>query len=328
MSVILLTGVATMAVQQHIAHENARRDDIFRIDNDGNRRLETRGGQTDLDDSMRERADNFLPDRDQARQEQWDAWLETEAGQKAKAEWQEAEAERKAEWEEAEAERKAEWEDELARREAYPDIYGCPTELGEFEAGEFEHGEFDLVVPELYAVRGARLRCDKGTHIRRLNLPKDHGVYITGSPMVHKHDCVPGDDANIATFGVCEAPRRDRIRPVPPTIILKRRKYNEYTGEIMETEEDLPNVRGLACKPQIAGYWLNTHDDTRIVDNGDNISLDVFLEDSEHGYPAVTTESILVCACGGIIDIVDSGQNLKQRIEDYEAGLFDEAESS
>ena len=151
-------------------------------DSEGNTRLSTMGSHEEMDDSVQERGNDFLAERDQARQE-----------------W----------WEQEQQRRKAKLQEELARREAYPDIYGCPDELEPFEREE-------LFIPELYAVRDAKLRCTKDIHIRKLNLPKDHGIYITGEPMVHKLDCVPGDDENITTFGVCESPDIYLLKPRPP----------------------------------------------------------------------------------------------------------------
>jgi len=175
-------------------------------------------------------------------------------------------------------------------------------------------GEY-LFIPELYLVRGANLRCDKGTHIRKLNIPKDHAAYITREPMIHKLDCVPSDKENITTFGVCESDDIYNLSPRPPTITLQRRKYNEHNGDLMDSEEDLGNVRGPACTPTIVGTWMRTHNDTRIVDNGDKdpTDKDKDNDDPTKGYPAATTESFLVCYCGGFISPVSCGQNFDLR---------------
>jgi len=89
----------------------------------------------------------------------------------------------------------------------------------------------------------------------------------------------------------------------------------------MDDDKDLGNVRGLACTPTIIGYWLGTHDDTRIVDNADKDSYDKRKsnDDPSKGYPAVTTESVLACRCDGYIEVVDSGQNLNERSDGTEA---------
>ena len=60
-----------------------------------------------------------------------------------------------------------------------------------------------------YLTRGARLKCSEGTHTRRLNIPKDHGLRIIaadqydGHPYVTCQDCEVGDDKNICYFGIC-----------------------------------------------------------------------------------------------------------------------------
>ncbi|MCL1924629.1 MAG: DUF4280 domain-containing protein [Defluviitaleaceae bacterium] len=196
-------------------------------------------------------------------------------------------------------------EDFLAEREE------ARAEHAEYlrESEEHDFGEEDeLFIQEEYLVRGADLFCTYGSHTRKLNLPKCHGVYITDAPVIHELDCVPIE--NISSFGVCSAAGITNVNPTPPNVLLEKTIYNEY-GEAVGTE----NVRGRACTPQIASTWLNTYDDTRIVDNGRHNPSDR-LQDEPEGYPAVTTESFIVCACGGIIQPITSGQNREEVIHE------------
>ncbi|MCL1924197.1 MAG: DUF4280 domain-containing protein [Defluviitaleaceae bacterium] len=189
----------------------------------------------------------------------------------------------------------------------------------------------DVPFPDPYLVRGARLRCTYGTHTRKLNLPICHGVYITKGgelatnhaegrhPMIHEKDCKPGEGSegfNISSFGVCQAPN-------PPagarTVRLELQdEYGEGTGQ---------NVRGPACMPQIASFWMNTHKKTRIYDNDGSkgprsgrgilppsegsVPRDIRNIGTE-SYAAVTLASVLPCVCGGMIFPIDSGQNNEQ----------------
>jgi len=109
-----------------------------------------------------------------------------------------------------------------------------------------------------YLVRGACLECSCGSHPRKLNLPKCHGVYITGHPMIHQFDSVPIE--NIAPFGMC-------------------------------------SILQAPCVPATLAGWVNVHERTLIRDN-----------DSRTPYPSVTTDSFLICAVGGIIEPLNSGQ--------------------
>ena len=181
--------------------------------------------------------------------------------------------------------------------------------------------EGEMFIPERYLVRGANLYCSHGSHVRKLNLPKCHGVYITREPMVHELDCIPGDTNNISTFGICEADGIKALTPKPPTLTLKLAVYDDF-GNKKETDEDLGNITGTACMPMIAGgKWLNTYDKSRIVDNGDKDPGDKDKDNNDpgKGYPAVTTESFLICTCGGIIEPISCGQNnIEVGIEDYE----------
>jgi len=171
----------------------------------------------------------------------------------------------------------------------------------------FEIDLDDFKIPECYLVRGADLHCTHGSHTRKLNQPRCHGVYITKEPMIHKLDCVPGDFQNISSFGVCDSPSIKNAVPLPPTVTLKLVGYDEDGKPI----PDLGNVKGRACMPMIAGTWLNVYEETRIVDNGDKDPADKHKENSSmsKGYPAATTESFLVCIHGGIIRPLSSGQH-------------------
>lgn len=122
-----------------------------------------------------------------------------------------------------------------------------------------------------YLVRGAMLVCNKGSHPRRLNLPKSHGLYVLDKPLINENDC--GED-NISYFGVCSS-------ETPP-------KGAETVNLIAYGEDadkrDAKKVQGLKCCPDIVGKWSDVHGQT------------------------VTTNSCLVCACGGLITPATSGQ--------------------
>ncbi|WP_297430452.1 DUF4280 domain-containing protein [Clostridium sp.] len=52
-----------------------------------------------------------------------------------------------------------------------------------------------------YIARGAKMRCSKGSGVVMINLPKSHGTYINGKPIMIKTDRVVG--TNIGNFGTC-----------------------------------------------------------------------------------------------------------------------------
>ena len=121
---------------------------------------------------------------------------------------------------------------------------------------------------EAYVVRGAKLRCDKGSHCRLINLPKSHGSYVDGKPIMAEDDCKFG--TNIMSFGICQIPKGEEITLVG---------------------EDGKPVTGSPCVANILGKWQKTKTG--------------FLAD---GSSALTTESYMICMQGGIITIVESGQ--------------------
>lgn len=132
-----------------------------------------------------------------------------------------------------------------------------------------------------YVVRGAMLYCEKGTHPRRLNLPKCHGVYLLDKPMIRKNDCIA--EKNISSFGVCTA---DTPPDGAEEILLG--------GYVLEGEDAdmVEDVFGFACKPDIIGEWRSVNHKSCVTGE----------------FPAVTIDSYLVCACGGLIKIATSGQ--------------------
>jgi hypothetical protein len=158
--------------------------------------------------------------------------------------------------------------------------------------------------PEEYLVRGAYLACTYGTHHRRLNLPRSHGVYIKDRDhcLMNAADCKPGEGQgyNIPPFGICRAPgfpRGDK-----PTVLLKTETKNPLTGEpyrdgngrTVNAEE---NVKGCRCEAAfVDNLWQNTHSKTLVHLKGEPL------------YPALTTNSCLVCEYGGLVYPINSGQ--------------------
>lgn len=141
----------------------------------------------------------------------------------------------------------------------------------------------------VYLVRGALLKCTCGTHPRRVNLTLCHGLKILGNPILYEIDCMVGDEENITSFGVCKS----ETPPESEEVLLK-----EYT--VPGDTESGKNVKGKLCTPKIIGTWMDTKEDTMIAQNG-----------TTNEFPAVSTHSFLVCACGGLIEPQTSGQEYK-----------------
>lgn len=137
-----------------------------------------------------------------------------------------------------------------------------------------------------YVVRGALLRCRYGSHCRRLNLPRCHGVYTLKKPMLFKADHIAGK--NIPSFGVCSSPVNKTGGSVRYVKDVPRNPDGSPTGGAAEG-----TVTGTPCTPIIVNVWDDTHDDTRI---------------GAENEPALTTRSFLVCKYNGLIEIWRSGQ--------------------
>ncbi|SEJ78576.1 protein of unknown function [Propionispira arboris] len=85
-----------------------------------------------------------------------------------------------------------------------------------------------------YIVEGATVRCNMGEKPTRLQLPKDHGMYFMGKPLLNEQDCVAG--VNVLPFGHCK-----RIGTCKPLLSFKWEetqsdtKIDEHPGLIMDS---------------------------------------------------------------------------------------------
>ena len=154
-----------------------------------------------------------------------------------------------------------------------------------------------------YLVRGAELMCSQGSNKRMMNLSPCHGVYIKTHAVVHELDCIQGDEENITWFGICTP------------------------GEELETEQiqligdDGKTCHGKKCKPHILGTWMESYDQTKIVDNGNKLPK----EDGEiEGCNTLTMDSFLVCKHGGIIMPINSGQDREVSAEEFDYATEEE----
>ncbi len=176
--------------------------------------------------------------------------------------------------------------------------------ITEYLANHSETGSLE------YLVRGATLVCRNGSHKRRINLKKCHGVYIGSHPLIHELDCVPGDNYNIAMFGVCQPTGGPGV--------------SRETVSYVKTEENSRDgssgtVTGEKCTPVIIGVWQDTYPSTRIVDNGlknpEDRARAWSRMETPCGEATVTCNSFLVCKYGGLIEPIDSGQNVENEDE-------------
>ena len=159
-----------------------------------------------------------------------------------------------------------------------------------------------------YLVRGALLHCRCGSYARRLNLSKDHAIYMTEHPVIHELNCICGEGENITPFGVCRSTRPAETEIITCAKDVPRGPNGEPTGPA-PSGVDI----GRKCSPVIVDLkWTNTYQKTRIVDNGEHNPGDRALAKSimgaAIGEATVTTLSFLVCKYGGLIEPYTSGQ--------------------
>lgn len=186
------------------------------------------------------------------------------------------------------------------------------AKIAEYLKRHSETGQYE------YLVRGATLVCSNGSHKRKVNLPKCHGVYIGDHPLLHKFECVSEyqcgiEQCNITFFGVCIPEDGE-----PPQTEIKT-----YLKEEKNSSGGLLGpITGHKCQPVIVGCWNDTYYDTRIVDNGDKCSWDrnfaeKYGKNMAAGECTVTTGSFLVCKYGGLIQPINSGQKTRVLEQDF-----------
>lgn len=140
-----------------------------------------------------------------------------------------------------------------------------------------------------YAVRGARIYCSFGSHIRKLDMPASHGAKIRDKAMLHEQDCKVGIDQNIAPFGACYSPENAEIE-IEISDAKDLVPMGDENGNPIEAT--LPIV-GKLCVPQLGDKWLNAQEET-LVD----------------GKPAITVQCTVACKYGGVISFIDDGQEV------------------
>lgn len=140
-----------------------------------------------------------------------------------------------------------------------------------------------------YVVRGARIYCTCGSHIRKLDMPASHGSYIRDKAMMNACDCKVGIDQNIPPFGACRSQSKDGI----DIKIEDARDLLPVTDENGNPVEIPMPVEGKLCEPKLCAKWLDAQEETLVG-----------------GKPAITVNSTITCSYGGVIGFMDAGQDV------------------
>ncbi len=148
--------------------------------------------------------------------------------------------------------------------------------------------------PVAYLTRGANLRCNMGSHARKINLLEGHGLeFLKMDDQYYPHPLLAESEIvleeNICYFGICNS---STPPPDAPTICLKP----EQTAQSNQTAKQGTSdpLEGKKCIPKILGGWLDTKDD---------VVLDVKGTDQK----VLLMTSCLVCANMGLIEPEDDG---------------------
>lgn len=153
-----------------------------------------------------------------------------------------------------------------------------------------------------YVVHGAKIICSMGSREARLVVPMDHGTLLTDSPQMIVDDFV--SLKNIKCFGNCFSPENPNMEQaaIEATNQYNVEKSQTVWGRIKgffgvkpkavdSVSEELQAACICECIPQINKAW---------EDGNEKCKVD--------GKKTLIQTCILVCKYGGVIRIIDNGQ--------------------
>lgn len=140
-----------------------------------------------------------------------------------------------------------------------------------------------------FVVRGAKIYCTCGTHVRKLDMPVSHGSFIRDKAMMNKKDCRVGLDQNIPPFGACLSEKKEGT----DIKINDAKDLVPFTDENGKPIKVSMPIEGKLCEPKLAAEWSDSEENT-LVD----------------GIQAITAKCTITCEYGGIIGFMDAGQDV------------------
>ncbi len=156
-----------------------------------------------------------------------------------------------------------------------------------------------------YVVHGAKMTCSMGSREARLVLPMDHGVLLNKKPQMTAAD--KASLTNVMCFGNCFSVENPKMEQAA---IDATNKYNQEKGEtwwgqvksffgvkpkvVTSVSKELQELCICECEPCILeeSFWDEGYDGSVIG-----------------GKKTLIQPNVLVCEHGGVIRIIDNGQN-------------------
>lgn len=153
-----------------------------------------------------------------------------------------------------------------------------------------------------YVVHGAKVICSMGSREARLVVPEDHGTLLTGSPQMVVDDFISLE--NVKCFGNCfsiENPDMEKAA-IETTNQYNVEKSKTTWGKIKgffgvkpkkvdSVSDELKAACICECVPKLNKVWEDGNEQCRV-----------------DGKKTLAQTCILVCEYGGIIRIIDNGQ--------------------
>lgn len=156
-----------------------------------------------------------------------------------------------------------------------------------------------------YVVHGAKLMCSMGSREARLVVPLDHGILLGGQPQITATDST--SLTNVMCFGNCfsvENPNMEQAA-IEATNQYNQQKAKTFWGKVKSLFVGKPKVVDSASK-ELQELCIcecePCFSEGAIWEDGNEKSLVA-------GEKTLIQPATLVCQYGGIIRIIDNGQN-------------------
>lgn len=150
-------------------------------------------------------------------------------------------------------------------------------------------GYYSEVTDRAYVVESSIIGCEHGSHLTRIGILLDHGVYDrNGNAVLTEMDCVAGE--NVYSFGVCSSPAI--FHRNPPIVTLHRGV--PYANNV--------TVTGPKCLMVLAPKWQGGNAHTHIY-NGNQYEK------------ALVQNETLICTYGAAIITVKEVNNTRKSSE-------------
>lgn len=194
-------------------------------------------------------------------------------------------------------------------------------EVSPMITSEVKSNEENLEQKYSYVLHGARAICEYGTRPGRLTIPKCHGTYMHGMPVMTIKDCKAYE--NIKVFGYCTSKDNPDIFEAMDNILEMVEKEDNLLDKVMDAPKKLFNlgkkvlsVFGVETEKKeksLSDYGADLVENVTVLCKPTFAIGDTWSGGTDrlliNGVPALNSGCTMICTkCGGKITILEDGQ--------------------